>query len=625
MRMWKIAAAAAVVASAAFGTGAPYAEARTPLKVKRFLTGRLEANTEKFIATGGRGTTNVFRDNVLLFVFSAPVDLNTVNDRTIKIGVPTSGGQFIEAKGSFYPYVVQAFDPISASFQPKRTYRNRVLFDPTSRRDPPDRRNPYGFLSNSTFNVTVPGIDSDTTKTVKTKDGSPNLETYITSFATLDKYLQDYTQPSIVKVEAVDAPNVPLDGRTNVNSRADIVATFTEPMFPAAFDPATSFRVYNASVGRYVTGIIRASPDGLSFTFRPAFGYGKGPSNVQVTLTTALTDRSNNSLDKGITVNFVSQFDPYSPSYNELNETFTNNAYEDITYIPTYGKAEWNKSGSGILQGTFSTASLEILYSTGGLQLAHPWWVVPVRVQNVYASGVMGGTVRTIVGFVWRDAYPGTYNGTYPTVVTQIGNNNTNTVDQTGTWANSFAGTPTQVFSGSYTPPQTGEWRNGPAFTTNWSYNGTSNVVLDIDSRSNGTVQAYWRRDQNGVNVHYDSYSGTGFSTSHFDIRWLYLVDKSEAQSKWYDTGVPSPNYLSPILIQTVPAGTVVTVLYQGAKPDPLAPSNPDTNSLSLWTSNPLADLPGYRFIRFHVDMQSNLGTTTKPSLDTVTMPYIYF
>src|SRR5258706_11503026 len=109
------------------------------------------------------------------------------------------------------------------------------------------------------------------------------------------------------------------------------------------------------------------------------------------------------------------------------------------------------------------------------------------------------------------------------------------------------------------------------------------------------------------------------------DTHWLYQVGKTEAQPKCYDTGAPTPNSPQPILIQTVPAGTVVTVLFQGAKPDPLVPANPDSASVSLWTSNPLADLPGYRFIRFHVDMQSNLGTTTKPSLDTITMPYIYF
>src|SRR5690349_19907194 len=102
-----------------------------------------------------------------------------------------------------------------------------------------------------------------------------------------------------MNVEGVDAPGFPLDGCMSVDSRADIIAYFSEPMLPSTFDPASSYRVFNASAGKSVTGTIRLSLDGLSATYRPAFGYGRGPSNITVTLTTAISDRSNNVLDKG--------------------------------------------------------------------------------------------------------------------------------------------------------------------------------------------------------------------------------------------------------------------------------------------------------------------------------------
>jgi hypothetical protein len=629
MRFWKMAAAVAVLAgTAALGAGSPSADAKGNLIVKRFLLGRLAVNTDEFIATGGRGTANVFRDNVIQFVFTAPVDFGTLDQRTIKIGVPSGPTLFIDAKGSYYAYVVKQFDPVSGGFVAKRTYKNRVIFDPTSRQEQKEAdKNPYGFLENSTYSVTVPGIDSGETKVVKSVDGRPNLQTFTTSFRTTTTYLQDYIQPSIVSVTGVDAPLIPLDGRTSVDSRADVVATFSEPMLPASFDTATSFRVFNASVGRYVTGTIRTSPDGRSFTYRPAFGYGRGPSNITVTLTTAIADRSGNVLNKGLTLNFVSEFDPFAPSYNEITEDFSTNLYEDTTYPAIVGKANWARVGTQYLEGTFSTATLEILYSNGTLQRAFPWWVAPVHVQMLHTNAVMGGTPRTISGFQWRDAYPGSYNGVYPNVVVLVGHNTTGSVDQTGAFAPSFSTTPVTVFTGSYTPPVTGEWRSGPVFTTNFLYNGTSNVVLDIDNRTAGSQPGYWRRNSTGVRTYYNTIDGAGtaYSNDLFDIRWFYLVDKSEAQSKWYDTTVTSPSFLTPIILNSKPTGTVITVSFQGGHASPTIPGSVDPNTLSGWVTDPQYGLAGFRYIRFHVDMQSNLSSGARPQIDSLTMPYIYY
>lgn len=626
MRFGTVAAAAMVLAGAAvIGAGTPSADAKGNLVVKRFLIGQLAPKTDVFVATGGRGTTNVFRDNVIQFVFTAPVDLDTVNQRTIKIGVPTGPTLFIDAEGRFYPYVVKEF--FSGQYIPKRTYHNRVLFDPLSRYEKSISQNPYGFLENSTYSVTVPGIDGGETKVVKSQDGRPNLQTFTTTFRTTANYLQDYKQPTIVKVVGIDAPDIPLDGRTSVDSRADVVAYFSEPMLPSTFDANSSFRVFNASLGRYVTGTIRTAPDGLSFTYRPAFGYGRGPSNITVTLTTQIADRSGNILDKGLTVNFVSEFDPFAPSYNEITEPFTTNAYEDTTYPAAVAKANWAKTPAGILEGAFSTANLEILYSNGTLQRAFPWWVAAVHVQMLHTTSVMGGTPRTISGFQWRDAYPGTYNGTYSNVVVQVGHNVTGSVDQTGTFTPSFASAPATVFTGSYSPPATGEWRTGPVFTTNFLYNGNQNVVLDVDNRTAGSQPGYWRRNSTGVKTYYNTIDGAGtvYSNDLFDIRWLYLVDKSEAQSKWYDTTVTSPSYLTPITLVSKPPGTVITVTYQGGHASPTIPGQVDLSTLSSFVQDPQYGLAGFRYIRFKVEMQSNLSSGSKPYIDTLTMPYIYF
>jgi hypothetical protein len=656
MRSWKFAAAAGVVAvGAALAAGAPAAEAKGDLILRRFLIGQLEPNTEKFIATGAGGTTNVFRDNALMFVFSAPVykasEVGTTgrlpggnfNTSTIKIGVPSGPSLFIDAEGTFYAYVVKRFDAGSGQFVPQRIYRNRVIFDPTSRREAQNSQNPYGFVDNSLYTVTVAGIDTGATKVVRTVKDRPNLVTYVTSFRTTDKYLQDYRQPSIVKVEAVDAPGVPLDGRTNVDSRADIVAYFSEPMLPATFDADSSFRVFNASSGKPVTGSIRPSPDGLYFTYRPAFGYGRGPSNVQVTLTTALEDRSNNAVDKGITVNFVSEFDPFAPGFLEIPEDFVTKTYEDTTFplaSTDNGRAYWNGLGSvqspgipGSLQASYGQGQREINFGSVGGWVSPPWYSTYSHTQMLYTAGHMGKTARTVSGFAWHmSSTAGLTLGTFSGVTVKMGHNTSGAVNTNFT--SSFSDTPvTLMNAGSYqvtTALNNNGWVTGPAYSGTWGYNGVDNLVLDINVANSGGPYnriAFGPSGATGLDFFY-FYGGGGpyyYSSNNAEMRFFYLVDKSEAQSRWYDTGQINPQYLDPIVGSVVPPGTSVSITYQGARSELADPTQPDLNTATAWTNDPLQNLAGFRFIRFHVDFQSNLSSNTRPQVDIINMSYIFF
>lgn len=630
LRSWKTVALAATLGTLASFAGAPDADAGRGLVVKRFLLGRLEANTDRFIATGARGTTNAYRDNVVMIVFSAPVNFNSLDNRTVKMGIPAGGNLFLDAEGAFYRYSVKKFDPVSSTFVVKRTYRNRVIFDPTKRQEPLLKQNPYGFEQDSTYTVSVPGIDSGTTKVVRSVDGGMNQRTFTTTFRTTDRYLQDYQQPRILKVEGNDAPGVPLNGRSNVDSRADIIAYFSEPMLPAAFDPNTTFRVYNAGQGRFMSGTIRPSPDGMSFTFRPAFGYGRGPYNIEATLTTALTDRSGNPLDKGIVVRFTTELDIFAPNYDEVVEDFSTNIFEDTSYTATYDKASWNgKKDPGILAGVFGSKSFDITFNNSG---GHgiPWWNAQARLQLLYPAALMGATPRTISGFTWRYYLTSTPVGaTYNNTTVQMGHNISGSLNTNFT--GSYSDTPVIcVNSASYlVPTNVPEWVLGPTFTTNWPFNGRDNAVLDINVPSGGSGVNYWRYSTAGPGgtSMIRSYSGTtatGFSWSH-DVRMHYLVDRSEARSRWYDTLQRNPSWLDPIVTQTIPPGTVIATVFQGGHENPLAPGTVDNTTLSPWTTDLLNDLTGYRFIRFHTDMTSNLGTATRPTIDEFKFPFIYF
>lgn len=640
---WKTAVpVAAILASAALVIGAPVADAKDDVVVKRFLLGRLEPNTNKFVATGGRGTQNAFRDNVLMFVFSAPVDFKTLDPRTVRIGIPASANLFIDAEGTYYRYRVNQFDPVSGTFVEKRTYMNRILFDPTSRNEEAIYQNPYGFEETSLYSVTVPGTDQGHTKVVKGTAGQMNLRTFTTTFRTTDRFLQDYNQPSIAKIEANDAPGIPLDGRTNVDSRADVIVYFSEPMLPSTFDPNLTLRVYNFGQNRYVSGSIRPSPDGLYFTFRPAFGYGRGPYNIQVTVASTVTDRSGNVLDKGAVVNFTTEFDPLAPNYNEVVEDFDDQYDADWTYTTLFDRASWNgwignpsnpanntNKNQGLLAGIFGAKVHEILFSYNNGD-GIPFYVNASRAQQLYTGAQMGATPRTISGFVWH-VYPGYSAGGVPFSGTSVhlghntsGNLNTNL---TG----SYSDTPVTVVNNiTYTPnPNETEWYTGPAFTTNWGYNGRDNAVIDILDNGSGSSVPYWRMTQaapqGGIcRVRVINGVATGYTWA-VDIRFLYLVDKSEAQSNWYDTLQNSPTWLDPIVLQTVPPGTVSSIAYQGGHENPLLPGTVDPNTLTSWSTDPFTDLGGCRYIRIHVEMTSNLGSSTRPTIEQVKLPFIFF
>lgn len=277
------------------------------LHVRKFLVGHLEVNTNRFIARSGRNEQAVLRDEILYFEFSGPIDLDSLSPDTVRIGTPTSTGDLLPTKGSYYRYVVNYFDPVSSTFQPKRSYRNRFLYDPTNRQETsPYLQNPDGFDADTPFVVILPGADRGAVKTVKMPSGSPLWRT----FRTTDGHVVDYGQPFVLLLEASDAPGIPLDGRTDVDPRADVVAYFCEPMLTASFDPATTFRLFDLTAGVPVSGTVLPPADTRVATFRVDPAYGGSPREVEVTLSTGLLDRYGNTLDRTVTARFTTLAGP---------------------------------------------------------------------------------------------------------------------------------------------------------------------------------------------------------------------------------------------------------------------------------------------------------------------------
>lgn len=183
MGIRKVLAALAILAvGTTLGTGTPRLEARPGLVVSRFLLGKYAGAWGGFIPYAGRGSSGVYRDSSVLLVFTAPVDFDTLDARTVRIGMPTSGGLVLPAEGRFYRYAGRL----------GRVLRNRVVFDPTSPDDEMFCVTPEGLHANALYTVTIPGIDRGPAKTLETPDGRPNMVTFTTSFTTGEEYLDPF-------------------------------------------------------------------------------------------------------------------------------------------------------------------------------------------------------------------------------------------------------------------------------------------------------------------------------------------------------------------------------------------------------------------------------------------------
>ena len=329
MRAWRTPAVGLLALFAALGAFAPAANGdetaleralhrlRFRLFVKNFQVGHLEPNTDRFLPVGGDGAEGVRRDAVVMIVFSEPISLARVipgnpstafvhiNDRSVRIGIPSENGLLFHAPGQFYQYVEKEWDP-QQGFVPKRAYADRILFDPTRRFSDPSTQTPEGLKADSLYSVTVPTIEHGARKTVRTRDGARIGRTFTATFRTGYEYYQDYTQPRVVGVESDFAPGVEIEGRTDVEPGSAIVARFSEAMRPESFVAGVSFQIRDVTGGTLIPGQIEVSEDLRAFTYRPFRHLGIGPREIEVTVTQEVLDLAGNYA-VGATIRFTTR------------------------------------------------------------------------------------------------------------------------------------------------------------------------------------------------------------------------------------------------------------------------------------------------------------------------------
>jgi hypothetical protein len=605
-----ICAIALAACGGAGGGGGSSGESQNDLVVAR-----LELVDGAGSPTGGPGDTNAFRNNRLRIVFTRNVDADSVNDRTILIGVPSSGGLFLAAEGRF------------------EVDGNEVLFDPTVTAT--GAPHPLGFDAGLEYSVTVRGVPD--AKAVRSDIGKPVLTEYVAKFTTSDSYLPDFDQP---RIEAVE----PQPDEGGVDSKADITVTFSEPMNPESFANDTTFRVVNLDRGgQAVFGTLRYGADARSVTFRPTFGYGKGPARIHVTLTADATDLAGNAISNPREWVFTSEFDPSAINEGLLTETFESNDFEDTEFTPegAAGRAKWNPATDpGRLVATFGTSSIVMPFTTGGI-----WNSIPLsggswnstKCQFWYKASELGsaGTVSGLKFWPSTTSSPGAVLSNF---TVKIGH----TTQQSGLLTSSFAanfdqGSPATVVNGvSWTLPATMSSTAPtalPAFQSSFGFDGQSNVVIEVSKASiSGGTQSWqtlsldanrrraWSTTTNGGQ---NATAPSGSDTRAY--RWTvdFRTETSQARSRWYRTESAAPTFLEPIVNPVEnPAGTEAVIRYAGARDD--GTGNPDPATATALVDD-ISELDGYEYIRFRVSFTSNLGTGVGPKLYEVILPYTFF
>jgi hypothetical protein len=605
--------AALVLVTAACGGGG--SQGADDLYLQKFLL--VDQNLKNI---GGTGATNAYRDTRVLFVFNTAVDPATVSDRTIRIGIPTENNLFLDAPGRFE--VVDG-------------HPNWVLFDPTiSRNNQTDvHDNPFGLDGNAHYEVHIPSV-LDAPKVVMSAAGKGIVLSYAASFDTGNDYIQDYQQPVLLSTE-------PEDNALDVSPTADILLHFSEPMRPDTFKLGETVFVRDLTNDIDVLGQIRFSADAKTVTFRPVFGYGKGPNQIFVRVTTDVANLPGNPIPKEIRLQFTTAHDSSQPDFEDITESFDDNVHEDTGFTASYPLANWNVGvTSGFLAGALTTGTITHKNDNGTI-LWPPWcWGnnFASQFQVMYLSTEIGSG-RTITGFDWY--YYSTSGASTVTNVT-INMGHTKLGGLTTNLASNFSDTPVTVVGnvGTYSIPSTPTqgWLAAPNFTQSFRYNGTDNLLIEIFNTCgpNGYSTYYsglwYIKNPDTINrVAYTRIPGSGTSPTvqpyDPDIRFNYLIDTSEAQSLWYDTNLQNPEFLDAVIFPSIssqPGGSSTTLEFQGGLTNPDAPSTPDLTKLSQWTDD-LTKLSGYRFIRFHFLLKANQTTGQVPVYDEVVLPFIFF
>jgi hypothetical protein len=626
--------------------------------------------------------TDVRRNEVLEFKFSAIVNRRSVDARSLRVLELTTSGKR------------QAVGALS-------TRANVVRFDPTrSQRNYDDSRRPdsgvtegdnaTGFTSFTDFLVEIPGPPE--LHTLKNARGEGIRAAFTGQFGTNTSYYDPVPgQPYFIGHN--QSGNLgfdpPRSGATGlVDEDAVILLEFSEPMNIDTLDPSSTVSVIRTRVNEAVPGFIRVDPNersGRKFQFVPSLGFGSDLANqagwdIKVVLTEDILDLAGNKLKRPYDAPpFRTRYVPGKRSASIISESFVNQTKMDAVTLTEGG--EWNTIEKGALRGGAATAypsqDVMLFYNPpAGTTPAFTRQYHPLvtdttqsgcpaafaqgsRAQILYIPTDVGAE-GAIVSVGWGPSSNALFGAQHPEITIQLGHTSLSALGSDMD-ANVNIGSLLQVFRGPYSIPQakniqpadgtdasgvtrdpptgrpTGFWLY-PILTTPFEYNGTNNLVVDIACQAANNCQlqrgAFFAFGspfpaRRAISQNYTgNQSDLGGTPDQvvYDARFNKRRRTTKATSTWYELASDTPQFADPIVSPVgQPGGVTVTVEMEAAhgRPDPLNPGRfiPNTSTATGWTTD-ITQIDGHRFFRFRVTMVANLTSNQTARLTAVQFPY---
>lgn len=384
---------------------------------------------------------------------------------------------------------------------------------------------------------------------------------------------------------------------------------------------------------------------------------------MEVQLTQDIQDLAGNPLEAPVVKRFRTEKAPSARLTSVITESFDNRFYCDTLNTT----AEWDTKTDGRLQGgDITTATIIIMYTPDGVNSqrggsgnnafppidyplvseqgnqACPAWPDGCRVQASYKQADLG-TAGAITQVFWGPSSNALFAATHPNIKMRLGH----TKDTEGVIGSVFddnflGGAPLPNYDGLYDipqradidpqNPQRGFWPY-PELSTPFEYNGEKGFLLDLQVQPANDCQLlrYWYHGTGAAFPGYpgirnlvatkttaesDDFTGGG-QPLVYDLELIKKRRTTVAQSRFYNTFTPAPDYGSPILSpSSQPGGATYTIEWQGAS------DQADPSTYTPWAATiDIADEKQY--IRFRVTLVSNLNSNTLARFDEIRIPFI--
>jgi hypothetical protein len=281
------------------------------------------------------------------------------------------------------------------------------------------------------------------------------------------------------------------------------------------------------------------------------------------------------------------------------------------------------------------------------------------RQLNLYRQAELGAS-GTVVRIAWGPDSDATFAATYPGVIVRLGHKKKGTDLTNAGMTSQFDvdGYVTLVNKKDYTVPQAADvnggglddgYLNWPTLDIFFDFDGDNDLLLDVQAAMGNTFQTF--RTFLALDAAFGvcscfNFAGCGLSNNSIGQRqmdstyggdyadpapipatvanpapFVHVMEfelaklRSDARSKYYDSGVPDPDFLSPIVSPLVQTGGATIQLTWSGSHDGIVEDVPFTPNIQA--------IDGHRYIRWNCVMRSNLFTGGRPRIEILEMPFL--